>query len=1022
MKKWITLFSLAVFLLSLPLLGTDDFSKEKAFEHIEHMAGTIGPRPMGSPQEMEALAYTAEKLAEFGCEVGWQYISRYKNGNTNSANVYGRLAGESQREIVLGAHIDSSGPEIPGANDDVSGVAALIELARVYSQRPHHSTLVFVAFGGEESGLVGSKHFVEHYPLDNVALMLQLDMTSNDSPLMIWVDTKEHQTPKWLVSASIDAFHSLGYRNIDYPTHFQSPNSAIDGAGSDHQPFMEKGIPAIAFVSDVRFPIHTRHDSVENFEIDGLERSGKLLMALIDKFDREQPETNEDHYMLIMLNEKPLYITPQLQVLFLILTFIMALAALIVVRKRRNGFEEEKKIKKSWPKLMIMLIILLAVMSLADGIMRLLKGQRFFWYAHPTPHLLLLIPFAFLGIWLALRLRGRWKLRRDSFFYLIRATVYLSVFIALLWIFAGPRMALYPASALFLISLACLLPWTWLKGVLWVLSLYLPLRVLFIPDYPEFVYRGIAPMFLQSLTTGLASLIFSVALVMVMFIWVMPHMLGFAAVRYSAGRDLFWLKAFRKKVMVVPIALVIVGLAAYLMTLPSYTSIWEQEVNVYQRYDGEKDKTFIQFSSGDYLKGIEANIGGQSETLNSKKCVREIEYPLELDWIRDKVTLQAEEVGNDQMLDMDVLIQFEKQPYTVTLEVKGDQPFTVEDCSVQYQKGIEDRVTLSWYSFPPLSLQPRLKLKIPKDTELKAEITASFLETPIPITCEGDKKHFIHRAVIRREIELGEAVRDAQLFQSAEDDMVDVGDHRLHARVFGKGSPAVVLISGFGAPQTYWDNIVPALAAKTTVVTYDRAGYGKSELGQQLCTGRQTARELKVLLEGLKLPDSHIVVGHSYGVKIARLFASAYPGSTRGVVLIDGSHESWPEDFRAIMIEAEQQKFDKRRASSSGAGLPGGRGCEMAALEATTQQLREIDVTLDVPLLVLTAKDREISPFHKSLSEETLGKFHQLRLENPKKHLRLSTKGKHIIIENSGHHVHKDQPLVVIDAILSLVE
>jgi Zn-dependent M28 family amino/carboxypeptidase len=115
---------------------------------------------------------------------------------------------------LLGAHIDSAGPEIPGANDDVSGVAALIELARVYSQRPHYSTLVFVAFGGEESGLVGSRHFVEHYALDNVELMLQLDMTSNDSPLMIWVDTKEHQTPGWLVSASIDAFHSLGYHNI----------------------------------------------------------------------------------------------------------------------------------------------------------------------------------------------------------------------------------------------------------------------------------------------------------------------------------------------------------------------------------------------------------------------------------------------------------------------------------------------------------------------------------------------------------------------------------------------------------------------------------------------------------------------------------------------------------------------------------------------------------------------------------------------------------------------------------------
>jgi pimeloyl-ACP methyl ester carboxylesterase len=252
--------------------------------------------------------------------------------------------------------------------------------------------------------------------------------------------------------------------------------------------------------------------------------------------------------------------------------------------------------------------------------------------------------------------------------------------------------------------------------------------------------------------------------------------------------------------------------------------------------------------------------------------------------------------------------------------------------------------------------------------------------------------------------------------------MVDVGDHRLHARVFGKGSPAVVLISGFGATQTYWDNIVPALAAETTVVSYDRAGYGQSELGQQPCTGSEAADELKALLEGLKLPDSHILVGHSYGVKIAKLFAAAYPESTKGIVLIDGASEDWVEDFRAVMTEAEQQRFDDMMASVSGRDLPGGRGCEMAALETTIQQLKEIDVTLDVPLVVLTAKDRELSPFHKSLSEETLQKFHQLKLENPKKHLRLSTKGKHIIVENSGHNVHKERPLVVIDAILTLVQ
>jgi len=61
---------------------------------------------------------------------------------------------------------------------------------------------------------------------------------------------------------------------------------------------------------------------------------------------------------------------------------------------------------------------------------------------------------------------------------------------------------------------------------------------------------------------------------------------------------------------------------------------------------------------------------------------------------------------------------------------------------------------MRWYSFPPKSLRPQLKLRVPKGGELEAEVTATFLETPIEIQCEGENKHFIHRAEITQELEL----------------------------------------------------------------------------------------------------------------------------------------------------------------------------------------------------------------------------------------------------------------------------
>jgi hypothetical protein len=332
--RTLCVFSLALSIHGFPSLQAQEFSQEKALEHLQYIAGTIGPRPLGSPQEKAALTYFAEKMAEFGGKVEWQPVaddgrSQGKSAlNTSSFNVIGRFPGETPREIIVGAHIDSASPEIPGADDDGSGVAAMLEIARVLSQVPRQSTLVFVAFCGEEAGLVGSKSFVEHYPLDHVALMLQLDMTSDDAPLMLWIDAKKGQSPEWLVSASIDAFHSLGYRNIDYPTIFQSLNSAMLGAGSDHEPFLEKGIPAIGFVSDIRFPVHTRNDSLEYFKPEGLKRSGRLIVELINKFDRGQPKEKTGRYMLVMIGEKPLYISLSWMAVGILISLVLAVAAL----------------------------------------------------------------------------------------------------------------------------------------------------------------------------------------------------------------------------------------------------------------------------------------------------------------------------------------------------------------------------------------------------------------------------------------------------------------------------------------------------------------------------------------------------------------------------------------------------------------------------------------------------------------------------------------------------------------------
>ena len=699
-------------------------------------------------------------MAEYGCQVEWQPVTGGKSMlssgalNTESFNVIGRLPGMTPREIVVGAHIDSSGPEIPGANDDGSGVATIIELARVLAREPHEATLVFVAFCGEEAGLVGSKSFVETYPLENVALMLQLDMVSNDSPLLLFVDTKKAQAPAWLVSASIDAYHSLGYRNIKYPVFFQSLNSALDGASSDHAPFLEKGIPAIGFVTDLSFPIHTPNDSMEYFEPAGLERSGRLILELVRKFDNGQPEAKSGHYMLVLIGERPLFVPVVGIKILIILSLAVALLAFVrlyVRRKSRLDWKEDLSRKKSWPKLFIMNLVIVVVMIGSLWIMQRVSGQRTPWYAHPRLYVLYAFLFFVLGIWLSLQLTRRWRLRRNAFFYFSRASIFLTILAVAAWVAAGPRLALFPALGLLFLSLACLARWSWLKGLLWILAPFWAFRMLILSEADEFIFRMSAIAF-QAFKNFALTVVFWTVLTIFFVLWTMPFLLGFAAVYRSARGDLWAMKRFRRTISIIPIGILAIGGSLYLRTVPAYDRPWEQEVTVTQKRDAE-NRTAIEFSSFGYLKGIEVSIEGRQETLNENVAFRRIEMPLEINWLKENVAAQTEELGEETMVHLRLELNFERPPYDVSLVLKSDRSFAINNANCRYQHQ-KNRARIRWGHAPGQNLTPTLDIQLPRGAGLDAELTATFRDVPVQVVCRGKGIHFSHRAEIRRKVEI----------------------------------------------------------------------------------------------------------------------------------------------------------------------------------------------------------------------------------------------------------------------------
>jgi pimeloyl-ACP methyl ester carboxylesterase len=249
--------------------------------------------------------------------------------------------------------------------------------------------------------------------------------------------------------------------------------------------------------------------------------------------------------------------------------------------------------------------------------------------------------------------------------------------------------------------------------------------------------------------------------------------------------------------------------------------------------------------------------------------------------------------------------------------------------------------------------------------------------------------------------------------------MVDVGGRKLDCRVYGNGSPTVVLVSGLEAPQAYWDSVVPDLAARTTVVTYDRPGVGKSEIGDLPTHGEQSANDLHVLLEQLSVPKPYILVGHSYGGNIARLFASMFPNNMGGLVLEDTQHEDVLNEMRKILEGKDLRAFDELMAARF--GTPEHPKTEADYREMTREQIRKSKPLPRIPYVVLMAAGRAkaMAPL---FSDKAIEKIAKLDAALNDRLAALIPGGRQVIVEGTGHDIHIDKPGVLMAPVMEMIK
>jgi pimeloyl-ACP methyl ester carboxylesterase len=133
--------------------------------------------------------------------------------------------------------------------------------------------------------------------------------------------------------------------------------------------------------------------------------------------------------------------------------------------------------------------------------------------------------------------------------------------------------------------------------------------------------------------------------------------------------------------------------------------------------------------------------------------------------------------------------------------------------------------------------------------------------------------------------------------------LVDVGTHRLHIRCGGEGTPAVVFDAALGASSLSWSLVLPRVAAVTHACAYDRAGFGWSERGTLPRTAGRIVDELYTLLQRAAVPLPCVLVGHSFGGLVMRLFAARHPDAAAALVLLEPAH---PEEWAHPSPEQQQ--------------------------------------------------------------------------------------------------------------------
>ena len=293
--------------------------------------------------------------------------------------------------------------------------------------------------------------------------------------------------------------------------------------------------------------------------------------------------------------------------------------------------------------------------------------------------------------------------------------------------------------------------------------------------------------------------------------------------------------------------------------------------------------------------------------------------------------------------------------------------------------------------------------------------------------------------------------------------LVQVGAQRLHVYELGQGSPSVILESGISATSVNWRSVQTGIAGFTRVASYDRAGLGWSDPARTPRTAVQIVEELHEMLHVAGIPPPYILVAHSFGALVVRLYAMRHPGVVVGLVLVDPLR---PQEWHPLSAEQRRNlrggaflsswgallarfgvvRFTLARLASGSSRLPRlvGRatstGAGLATMERLVGEVRKMPKELWPAIISHWCHPKSFASMGGHLAELPASVASVIETEplagvpvtlltgvtsrtkwGPGDLPGISTETTHIVAENSGHWIQLDEPELVVNAVRDLV-